>query len=254
MQRTLSSVLWLCPARQLKQQLRSAVGAACSVARGHRLNASIVLAAVHGLSGLFRAVSAVCSQEGCMSDVRKLYCLVWWVSFLLVDNWFYYQNNYLTRVSKQRYLLNTHAAGLELRSPKGAHAQESRSDNPDKEERKNKHDFSPALNRPGTWNCKSCYVVRALSVTDQVRGPGDQVRGPGDQVTRCVTHPTSKRQVSPSMSERQAVPPRPPSFFLSLSLIWKACATANFQQKDPSEYFFNTSSQGVLFILIKWSD
>ena len=29
------------------------------MARGHRLNTSIVLAAVHGLSGLFRAVSAV---------------------------------------------------------------------------------------------------------------------------------------------------------------------------------------------------
>ena len=28
----------------------------CGVARGHRLNTSIVLAAVHGLSGLFRAV------------------------------------------------------------------------------------------------------------------------------------------------------------------------------------------------------
>ena len=31
----------------------------CAMARGHRLNTSIVLAAVHGLSGLFRAVSAV---------------------------------------------------------------------------------------------------------------------------------------------------------------------------------------------------
>ena len=30
-----------------------------AMARGHRLNTSIVLAAVHGLSGLFRAVSAV---------------------------------------------------------------------------------------------------------------------------------------------------------------------------------------------------
>ena len=29
------------------------------MSRGHRLNTSIVLAAVHGLSGLFRAVSAV---------------------------------------------------------------------------------------------------------------------------------------------------------------------------------------------------
>ena len=31
----------------------------CAMARGHCLNASIVLAAVHGLSGLFRAVSVV---------------------------------------------------------------------------------------------------------------------------------------------------------------------------------------------------
>ena len=31
----------------------------CAMARGHRLNTSIVLEAVHGLSGLFRAVSAV---------------------------------------------------------------------------------------------------------------------------------------------------------------------------------------------------
>ena len=31
----------------------------CVMARGHRLNTSIVLAAVHGLSGLFRALSAV---------------------------------------------------------------------------------------------------------------------------------------------------------------------------------------------------
>ena len=30
-----------------------------AMARGHRLNTSVVLAAVHGLSGLFRAVSAV---------------------------------------------------------------------------------------------------------------------------------------------------------------------------------------------------
>ena len=30
-----------------------------AMARGHRLNTSIVLAAVHGLSGLFRTVSAV---------------------------------------------------------------------------------------------------------------------------------------------------------------------------------------------------
>ena len=31
----------------------------CAMARGHRLNTCIVLAAVHGLSGLFRAVSVV---------------------------------------------------------------------------------------------------------------------------------------------------------------------------------------------------
>ena len=31
----------------------------CAMARGHHLNTSIVLAAAHGLSGLFRAVSAV---------------------------------------------------------------------------------------------------------------------------------------------------------------------------------------------------
>ena len=31
----------------------------CAIVRGHRLNTSIVLVAVHGLSGLFRAVSAV---------------------------------------------------------------------------------------------------------------------------------------------------------------------------------------------------
>ena len=31
----------------------------CAMARGHRHNTSIVLAAVHGFSGLFRAVSAV---------------------------------------------------------------------------------------------------------------------------------------------------------------------------------------------------
>ena len=48
-------------ARQLKQQLRSALVAVhWAMARaGHLLNASIVLATVHGLSGLFRAVLAV---------------------------------------------------------------------------------------------------------------------------------------------------------------------------------------------------
>ena len=48
--RTLS--LWLCPAQPLKQQLRSAQ-VPWTMARGHRLNTSILLAAVHGLSGLF---------------------------------------------------------------------------------------------------------------------------------------------------------------------------------------------------------
>ena len=59
-QRTLS--LWLCPAQQLKQQLPSAqVAGQCrgDTALNKIINTSIVLAAVHGLSGLFRAVSAV---------------------------------------------------------------------------------------------------------------------------------------------------------------------------------------------------
>ena len=44
--------------RQFKQQLRSALVAA-QWRGGHRLNTFIVLAAVHGLSGLFRVISAV---------------------------------------------------------------------------------------------------------------------------------------------------------------------------------------------------
>ena len=56
-QRTLS--LWLCPAQQLKQLAIAQCTSRCAMARGHRLNTSIVLAAVHGLSGLFRVVSAV---------------------------------------------------------------------------------------------------------------------------------------------------------------------------------------------------
>ena len=40
-------------ARQLKQQFARCTSR-CAMARGHRLNTSIVLAAVHGLSGLFR--------------------------------------------------------------------------------------------------------------------------------------------------------------------------------------------------------
>ena len=58
--------------------------------------------------------------------------------------------------------------GLELRSPKGADAQESHSDK--EEKKKEKNDFSLVLNLPGTWNCKLCYIERALSITDQVRG------------------------------------------------------------------------------------
>ena len=46
-------------AQQLKQQLRRALVAAQWRGDMHRLNTSIVLAAVHGLSDLFRAVSAV---------------------------------------------------------------------------------------------------------------------------------------------------------------------------------------------------
>ena len=52
--------------------------------------------------------------------------------------------------------------GLELRSPKGADAQESHSDKVEK-----RNDFSPVLNLPGTLNCKLCYIER---ITDQVRG------------------------------------------------------------------------------------
>ena len=55
-QRTL--FLWLCP----NTAVETAVAQCTSrwvMARGHRLNTSIVLAAVHDLSGLFRAVSAV---------------------------------------------------------------------------------------------------------------------------------------------------------------------------------------------------
>ena len=37
----------------------------CAMARGHRLNTSIVLAAAHGLSGLFRAVSTVVPSLSC---------------------------------------------------------------------------------------------------------------------------------------------------------------------------------------------
>ena len=43
----------------------------CAMARGQRLNTSIVLAAVHALSGLFRAVSAV---ELSLSRPLASYC------------------------------------------------------------------------------------------------------------------------------------------------------------------------------------
>ena len=55
-QRTLS--LWLCPSTAVETAIAQCTSR-CAMARGHRLNTSIVLAAVHGLSGLFRAVSAV---------------------------------------------------------------------------------------------------------------------------------------------------------------------------------------------------
>ena len=55
-QRTLS--LWLCPSTAVETAIAQCTSR-WTMARGHRLNNSIVLAAVHGLSGLFRAVSAV---------------------------------------------------------------------------------------------------------------------------------------------------------------------------------------------------
>ena len=55
-QRTLS--LWLCPSTAVETAVAQCTSR-WAMARGHRLNTSIVLAAVHGLSGLFRAVSAV---------------------------------------------------------------------------------------------------------------------------------------------------------------------------------------------------
>ena len=55
-QRTLS--LWLCPSTVVETAIAQCTSR-WAMARGHRLNTSIVLAAVHGLSGLFRAVSAV---------------------------------------------------------------------------------------------------------------------------------------------------------------------------------------------------
>ena len=55
-QRTLS--LWLCPSTAVETAIAQCTSR-CAMARGHRLNTSIVLAAVHGLSALFRAVSAI---------------------------------------------------------------------------------------------------------------------------------------------------------------------------------------------------
>ena len=56
MQRTLS--LWLCPSAAVETAVAQCTSR-WAMARGHRLNISIVLAAVHGLSGLFQAVSPV---------------------------------------------------------------------------------------------------------------------------------------------------------------------------------------------------
>ena len=55
-QRTLS--LWLCPSTAAETAIARCTSL-WALASGHRLNTSIVLAAVHGLSGLFGAISAV---------------------------------------------------------------------------------------------------------------------------------------------------------------------------------------------------
>ena len=55
-QRSLS--LWLCPSTAVETAIAQCTSR-WAMARGHRLNTSIVLAAVHGLSGLFRAISVV---------------------------------------------------------------------------------------------------------------------------------------------------------------------------------------------------
>ena len=55
-QRTLS--LWLCPSTAVETAIVQCTSR-WAMARGHRLNTSIVLAAVHGLSGLFQVVSVV---------------------------------------------------------------------------------------------------------------------------------------------------------------------------------------------------
>ena len=56
-QRTLS--LWLTMPSTVVETAIAQCTSRCAMARGHRLNTSIVPAAVHGFSGLFRAVSAV---------------------------------------------------------------------------------------------------------------------------------------------------------------------------------------------------
>ena len=58
-QRTLS--LWLCPSTAVETAIAQCTGR-WAMAKEHRLNTSIVLGEVHGLSGLFRTVSAVGSS------------------------------------------------------------------------------------------------------------------------------------------------------------------------------------------------
>ena len=57
-QRTLSFTLCDCPSMAVETAIAQCTSR-WAMARGHRLNTSIVLAAVHGLSGLFQAVSTV---------------------------------------------------------------------------------------------------------------------------------------------------------------------------------------------------
>ena len=57
-QRTRTLSLWLCPNTAVETSIVQCTSR-WARARGHRLNISIVLAAVHGLSGLFPAVSKV---------------------------------------------------------------------------------------------------------------------------------------------------------------------------------------------------
>ena len=57
-QRTLSFTLCDCPSMAVETAIAQCTSR-WAMARGHRLNTSIVLVAVHGLSGLFWAVSAI---------------------------------------------------------------------------------------------------------------------------------------------------------------------------------------------------